>query len=873
MNTVDMAPKRKPQPSKLSLDPKRKLSGDKEDAPVSKKQKTGETSKVVAVDQELKSKVVVPAKSKPPKAQRKPQADRKMDDISSAANKLKLSSTKPSSKVPKAGGIKLDGSDEEWQYITEELKRQLTVRELKKTLGSRKVDTSFVGEIEKEARETADTINFATELQKAQYIAHEMVRQVKTKEGPSRKKHRKQKEAQESVGPREAIEGLLEEDDFATFFTYVDTWERRSGKDPKFRTRVRQQIRKIIKKAPKIARHHNEYARARNATQEKSIWHLPIFEDLEVDPTPPVSASSESSTSSKDDTDTEAEGEESEIPDDDADEGKVEESEIAEDDTEESEVSEDSTDGLVDELMTARGTTIRVVHYKGLGDVELWGSSWGGPGDPLPANLREFVEEEMFDRKLGSKHRPIVINSSDDEDAENDELEVDEGQQEVEDDRCKDEAELEDSKSEDLEIDEPEMKDVGNRASEVEAGVDDAEIGQSGIEESEVEDAPGEGDDLDKPKQDETDVEMVEVDDPDKSKKDDSDVEMTEVDYSGADESQPDEDDDQQSSDSSDVHMLSASQVSDSLKHYRTKVHGQNADETPEDETNSQVLSSDEHPEEEPQAPQVVDNGEQEGTQSSDQQANTSNSSKGEMHRTFDKPLNKMQTKILKDHEEKHQKAIQRIFEKLPQDTPSGKARAEALKAAFSKPAPPPPFLDPDRHAFLHWLYHLQQRFPKHNCDWDLANILAARMGRPAHEVHDEINRRWSLENDRGLPGANKPGQWYRERRLEQLGDDPVYAVSKQDVLMGRISPRTGSLDPNRHAYLHWLALRQDRYPKFRCTPAEAKVIAENTGRPEAEVFLEINVQYAVEHSLDAQWYLDHRRERLGDDPIYPVSK
>jgi hypothetical protein len=71
--------------------------------------------------------------------------------------------------------------------------------------------------------------------------------------------------------------------------------------------------------------------------------------------------------------------------------------------------------------------------------------------------------------------------------------------------------------------------------------------------------------------------------------------------------------------------------------------------------------------------------------------------------------------------------------------------------------------------SYLAWLHQRGVRFPDAYPRFAECIALGKQFGRIPRLVYDEVLFHWGLETD------SKFGKWYRENRLEVLGDDPIF--------------------------------------------------------------------------------------------------
>jgi hypothetical protein len=71
--------------------------------------------------------------------------------------------------------------------------------------------------------------------------------------------------------------------------------------------------------------------------------------------------------------------------------------------------------------------------------------------------------------------------------------------------------------------------------------------------------------------------------------------------------------------------------------------------------------------------------------------------------------------------------------------------------------------------SYLAWLYHRKTRFPTAFPVYAECIAIGKHLGRSPHKSYDEILYHWGLETD------SKYGLWYRQHRLEVLGEDPMF--------------------------------------------------------------------------------------------------
>jgi hypothetical protein len=81
----------------------------------------------------------------------------------------------------------------------------------------------------------------------------------------------------------------------------------------------------------------------------------------------------------------------------------------------------------------------------------------------------------------------------------------------------------------------------------------------------------------------------------------------------------------------------------------------------------------------------------------------------------------------------------------------------------------PPVARDQSVQSYLAWLHQRQTRFPIAKPNYSECVALGKRLGRPALHVCDEIMYRWGLETD------SRSGDWYKQNRLQVLGEDPRF--------------------------------------------------------------------------------------------------
>jgi hypothetical protein len=112
---------------------------------------------------------------------------------------------------------------------------------------------------------------------------------------------------------------------------------------------------------------------------------------------------------------------------------------------------------------------------------------------------------------------------------------------------------------------------------------------------------------------------------------------------------------------------------------------------------------------------------------------------------------------------------------------------ATAIDSVGSKPAAAmdlTPAIDSTTHvaqdssvqSYLAWLLQRQTRFPIAKPNYSECAALAEKLGRSLGCVYDEIMSRWGLETD------SKWGDWYKQNRLQVLGQDPRF----DDETMGK---------------------------------------------------------------------------------------
>jgi hypothetical protein len=70
---------------------------------------------------------------------------------------------------------------------------------------------------------------------------------------------------------------------------------------------------------------------------------------------------------------------------------------------------------------------------------------------------------------------------------------------------------------------------------------------------------------------------------------------------------------------------------------------------------------------------------------------------------------------------------------------------------------------------YLAWLHNRRKRFPTVPPNSSECAGLATKLELPKWKVYDEVLRHYLLETD------SRRGQWHKERRLELLGEDPVF--------------------------------------------------------------------------------------------------
>jgi hypothetical protein len=79
--------------------------------------------------------------------------------------------------------------------------------------------------------------------------------------------------------------------------------------------------------------------------------------------------------------------------------------------------------------------------------------------------------------------------------------------------------------------------------------------------------------------------------------------------------------------------------------------------------------------------------------------------------------------------------------------------------------------------SYLAWLRQRRTRFPSARPVYPECVAIGKLLGRSPHKTYDEILYHWGLEID------SKYGAWYRQRRHEVLGEDPIFPDELLDFL------------------------------------------------------------------------------------------